>query len=320
MNPSATPTTANQPRVGRIQRGWEITKSSWQVLKLDKELAGIPVISTIVSMVAFIPFLILFVWLSDFGTAVDIASGATETQTSIDQWQLFAIFAGVMVVMTIIANFFAGALIHGAVERFRGGDPTIRSSLAGAKRKFRPLLGFSLMMATVGIILQLLEERLPIAGRIAAYLFDAAWNIANIFAIPVIVLSEENVSPLQATRQSVGVIKKVWGEGIVANLGIGLVGLSVIMLYLVSLGAITAIAVAAIAGITGSVPGAVWLALPIGAAVIGLILIGVILSAISAIAKAALYIYATTGEAPGTFKRELLEASITRKKARKVFA
>ena len=32
------------PRVGRIKRGWELTKTSWGVLRSDRSLAAFPVL------------------------------------------------------------------------------------------------------------------------------------------------------------------------------------------------------------------------------------------------------------------------------------
>lgn len=311
-----TAASTNQPRIGRIRRGWEITKSSWRVLRLDKELAAIPLISALVSVIVLIPFAVLAI----FGSAYLDPNMTANAESSSSSWQglIFAFIVGL--VLTIVANFFSGALIHGAMQRFNNQDPTIRSSLAGARKKFRPLLGFSFIMATVGFILQLAEERLPIAGRISAYLFDAAWNIANVFAIPVIMMNEDAISPLQATKQSVKTIKKVWGEGIVVSAGIGAIGALVTLAYVIVLFLMTAGVTFGLYKFAGITPSVYLGILVILLLVLGITLISIVMSALNAIAKTALYVYATTGEAPSSFKREVLEASVTQKKARKIFA
>jgi membrane-anchored glycerophosphoryl diester phosphodiesterase (GDPDase) len=292
---------AAQPKIGRIRRGWEITKSSWQVLKLDKELASFPIISFFTALAILAPFAIvvgLNSTITDDNITVNLPTGVQ--------------IAGVVLLyflLTFAANYFSGAIIYGAAQRFQGKNPTLRSCFQGVNAKFAPLALFSLMMAIVGLILQALEDRFPIAGQIAVAIFNGAWNIANIFAIPVIVLSEENVSPLGATKRSVGIIKKVWGEGIVVNLGLGLIAVLTVLVYIL----IWSI-VGAVVNATGS---GIALAITLGIAVIGFMLIALIFSVLGGIAKAALYLYATTGEAPALFDRNLLEGAVNKKKTAK---
>lgn len=301
---------SSQP-TGRIRRGWQLTKSAWHVLRLDKELAALPLLSFLVSTIALVPFGLLFII-----TGAQVQD--SQAGLSLSNWGQWAAIAGLYFVVTLIANLFGAAIVYGAVQRFRGSDPTIRSSLAGARHKFRPLAWFSLMMATVGLLFQILEDRLPFAGRIAVYLFDAAWSIANVFAVPIIVLSEENVMPLQATKRSVQMVKKVWGEGVVVSFGIGLIGALTYLLYAV-------VFVGLLLGLGSLQHGhaAGWAVLPMFLLVLfgilGIIVIGLVFSALGSIAKAALYYYATTGEAPASFDARLLRATMTPKKARRVF-
>jgi hypothetical protein len=295
--------SAQQPqKVGRIEQGWRLTKSSWHVLKLDKELTALPLVSFFVTL-GFIAILVVLgvIGASLFGSAAD-------SSQDLPSW-----LAAVLVVLgyfflTLIANFFGGAVIYGATQRFKGGNPTLSTSLDGAWSKISPLAGFSLMMATVGLILQLLEEKVPLAGQIAIWLVNASWSIANIFAVPVIVLSPENVSPLEATKRSVAIIKKVWGEGIVVNLGLGLIAMLTLFTYVVAWGAIAAVA-GAISGGNGSAALTGLAIAGITLFTLGLVVIILIFSVLGGIAKAALYHYATTGEAPGEFDARLLAAA-----------
>jgi hypothetical protein len=298
---------------GQLQRGWEITKSSWRVLKLDKELAALPLFSILAGLVAIFVFamLYIFAFIASASTFTTV-TGSMGANSTIPSWYgVLGVFV-VYFVVTLIGNFFSGALIYGATERFNGGDPTVKSSLAGASRKFYPLAVFSLMMATIGLAFQALEERVPFAGRIAVWLLSAAWSIANVFAVPVIVLSEGSIKPLEATKQSVAIIKKVWGESVVANIGIGLIGVLAVTGYCAG------VIVLGFIGHAVNLPVNVGVGLAV-AAIIGFLILVLGLSAIGSIAKAALYHYATTGEAPDLFNRELLHAAVSPKKARKIF-
>mgnify|MGYP000956313990 CR=1 FL=1 len=314
----APPTAAQpEPQVGRIRRGWLLTKSSWHVLRLDKELTALSCISFFVALIGLIP-IGLIVWKTT--TIIDSSTRAIPTndpiyQTSLQPWEQFLLAFLAYFITTLVANFFGGAVIYGATQRFRGGDPTLSTSIAGARRKISPLILFSLMMTTVGLFFQFLEDRLPFAGALAARLFDAAWTIANIFAVPVIVLSDKNVQPLEATKQSVQVIKKVWGEGIVANIGIGFIALFSYIVYVL----VFVLAGTAAYGLGGSGENFAPLAIVTGLGLIGLVGLILVFTTLSSIAKAALYHYAITGTAPGPYDKDLLRTSMTPKKARKVF-
>lgn len=312
-----TPAMAPAPKIGRIRRGWLLTKSSWHVLRLDKELTALPFISFVVAIIALIPFGIILWQTTDVIDSSTRAIVVEEPiyQSSLGSWELFILGFLAYFVTTLVANIFGGAVIYGATQRFRGGDPTLKTSIDGAMRKIRPLILFSLMMTTVGLFFQFLEDRLPFAGALAAWLFDAAWNIANIFAIPVIVLSENNVQPLAATKQSVQVIKKVWGEGIVMNIGIGIIAVITYIVYMLIAGAASMLAY----GLGGSATISAPLIVVGTLSVLGFVALILIFTTLGSIAKAALYHYAMTGNAPGPFDKDLLRTSMTPKKARKIF-
>jgi hypothetical protein len=295
----------------RISRGWQLTKSSWQVLILDKELAALPLLSIITTALFVIVGGALTV-LGMMAYGAIISDGSFSAPGWVNALLLVILYGG----LTVIANYFSGAIIYGATERFNGGDPTVRSSLAGVRKKFRPLALFSLMMATVGLVLQAIEDRVPLAGKIAVWLVNASWSIANIFAIPVIVLSEKNVNPLEATKESVRIIRQVWGEGVVAQLGISVISA-------LSLFAYTAIWLALGFGaqaLVGAAIPAIAVIVFLTVAFVGLFALGLLFTALNSIAKAAVYHYAVTGTAPEMFNKDLLRAAMTPKKARKIFA
>jgi hypothetical protein len=304
------PNTTTTNRGGKISRGWEIAKSSWRVLTLDKELMALPVVSLLVNIAAIA--VIAAVSLGSIA-GVEAAKGDTVSFHSSAGWPFYLLLFILYIVLTVVSNFFGGAIIYGATERFRGGDPTLSSSIAGVERKFRPLLLFSLMMATIGLALQVLQDRLPFAGSIIAAIGGAAWNIANIFSVPIIVLSDKDVRPFEATKGSVGVIRKVWGEGVIAQFGIGIISALSFMIYFFGVGII------AIIGAALHLPVFLGIALLV-LGIIGFLVLIVVFTTLSSIAKAALYYFATTGQAPEAFNHELLRSAMTPKKARKIFA
>src|SRR5947208_1412206 len=59
-----------------------------------------------------------------------------------------------------IGIFFQAAVVAGATERMRGGDPTVRSALAAAGRRIGPILMWALVASTVGMLLRAIQDRL----------------------------------------------------------------------------------------------------------------------------------------------------------------
>lgn len=294
---------------GRFRRGLEITKSSWRVLRLDKELVLMPLMSGIVGMVAMI--MIIVIWIAS-SAIVFKADGSFTASNGVNIWSGALLFI-VYLAVSLIVNVFGAAIIHGAAQRFDGHNPTFRGSLRAAKMRFGSIAAFSLLSSTIGFILRLIEDRVPLAGKIVSWIFHATWSIASMFAVPVIVLGNKAIGPVAATKQSVNIVKKVWGESVVSQLGLGLIQMVYVLGWAASFAALMALLVLANTGMTVTVVLVVIFA-------IGLLAIGVIFSALSAIAKAAVYYYATTGKAPETFNKQLLQEAMTVKKARKIFA
>jgi hypothetical protein len=299
--------------MGHIRRGWELTKSSWQVLKLDKELAAFPLISILASLLVLVPFGVLAI----FNTTLsrDTSGFINGVELDFGAWGILIGFT-IYLLLTLVSNVFGAAVIYGAVERFRGTDPTIRSCMNAVKRRFGSIAAFSLLSSTIGYALQALEQRVPFAGKIAVWLVNAAWNIATMFAIPVIVLSDRPVKPLDAAKQSVGVVKRVWGESVIAQFSLAIIGFFYVLGWIFLTGAF--IGLVSVSGLSGSAIDIVAIG-TIGVFVLGTLILTLVFSTLGAIAKAAVYYYATTNESPELFNKELLRDAMTPKKARKIF-
>ena len=86
----------------------------------------------------------------------------------------------IMLLSYIITNFFAGAISHSAFRRCEGNDPTCSESVGAAAKRLPALINFSGLQAVVGTVLNAIEERVPLAGKIAVWLTGAAWSIATV--------------------------------------------------------------------------------------------------------------------------------------------
>ncbi len=271
----------------RLTNSWNLVKASWSVLRADKELIIFPIIAFVGSIIVTITFIVPMALTRMF----DGLSDGRGTQVGL---YLFS-FLFYLVQYTVVI-FSNSALVGAATIRLKGGDPTVRDGLRIASEHFGAILGYALISATVGMILRAIAQR-GMLGRIVSSLFGFAWNIITYLAVPVLVI--ENVGPIDAVKRSGALLKKTWGEQIVGNFGMGAV-FGLIFLVLIVLFVPTMIALASTQSVSVIIAGIVGF-------VLLLIGIGLIASALGGIYTAAVYQYATTGEAGEFFDANLVQ-------------
>ncbi|MCS5686998.1 MAG: DUF6159 family protein [Acidimicrobiales bacterium] len=274
--------------MGRISNTIALAKVSWRVLRKDRELLVIPVLSFLASIAA-----LALIWLPTL-SAVDASGIAGESE---DPGAILLV-VGVITAMalSIISVFFNGALVAGAYERLSGGDPTVRSALGRAVSRLPGLLPWAILTGTVGLVLQAVRERAGWLGRFVVNMVGMAWETATFLVVPAVVIDDHGaVSGLKA---SASLLKRTWGENIAARVGFGLLGFIAI---------IPAVVVMAAAGALGGAA----LVLGILVAVPYVALLVVVLTALNAVFQTALYLYATTGVVPTGFADSNLQASFS---------
>ena len=257
--------------MGRIATTIELAKASWEVLKADKELIALPVISAVASIVVLLSFLIPLGFLE-----------GTEELGTTDYVFLGALYLA----MAFITIFFNTALIYAANERLSGGDPTLRSAIAGASKHIPQIFVWALISATVSLILRSIQERSGFLGRIVIGLVGMAWTLVTFLVIPVYVV--EDLGAIDSIKRSAVLFKRTWGENVAAQVGFGLIGfVAVLPFFLIGAGAVS---------VGGSVA-----AVGVIIAVLGVALVTAIIAALSGIFQAALYHYASAGTTPGDY-------------------
>ena len=274
--------------MGRISNTIALAKVSWRVLRKDRELLVIPVLSFLASIAA-----LALIWLPTL-SAVDTSglAGKSEDPGAV----LLVVGVITAMALSIVSVFFNGALVAGAYERLSGGDPTVRSALGRAVSRLPGLLPWAILTGTVGLVLQAARERAGWLGRFVVNMVGMAWETATFLVVPAVVIDDHGaVSGLKA---SASLLKRTWGENIAARVGFGLLGFIAI---------IPAVVVVAAAGALGGAA----LVLGILVAVPYVALLVVVLTALNAVFQTALYLYATTGSVPTGFADSNLEASFS---------
>jgi hypothetical protein len=240
----------------------------------DKELMILPLVSGIVAIAVAASFF--------FGFGIEVEHLAQK-----DPAALVPAFL-MYVAVYAVGIFFQAAVVAGATERMRGGDPTIASALAAAWRRAGAILIWAVVAATVGILLRALRDKAGFVGKIAVAILGAAWSLATFFIVPVIVLEDRPIG--DSFKHSVRTFKETWGETFIGGVTLG-----------IAVFACWATLVAAVGMLA-------WLAQPILAvivAVVGAITLLVFFSALQGVYVASLYRYATAGTVDG-FDRDVL--------------
>ena len=268
--------------MGRWQRSRQLASSSWGVLKQDKELMVLPLISGIACLIIAATFLVP-IFVSAQGTN---SLGNDTTKLGPLQYLLFFLM---YVVLAYVTVFFKTALLCGADERMRGGNPTIASALSGAGKHAGAILPWAILSATVTIILRAVEERSGLLGRVVIGIVGMAWTVVTFLVLPVLVF--ENVGVGDAVKRSTQMLKRTWGENLIVNGGIGLIG----FLLMLPAFALVAIGFAADAG-TG-----LGIAVTVSVGVLWIVAVTCWSNAMTSVFQLALYRYATEGQAPAAF-------------------
>ena len=262
----------------KFSRSWTLVKASASVLRSDKELLVFPLLSGLAALLVMATFAVPVFALRLFESGNGVLGGILG----------FLFYFCTYSVMF----FFNAALVGAALIRLEGGDPTVADGFAAARSRIGPILGYAAIAATVGMLLQALKNKENnFLVRMFASGLGVAWTLATFLVVPVLVA--ENVGPIDALKQSVNLLKRTWGENAIGNVGVGLV-FGLLMFAAVLVG---------VALVVGSAMVSIELAIAVAVLVVlGIVLIAILQSALSAVYSAALYRYATVGEAPAGFE------------------
>jgi hypothetical protein len=282
----------------RFSNGFALAQQSWAVLNREKHLLFFPLLSGIACLIVMASFAIPLIVTGEAQRAMAGAEeGGDPAQNPLHLAILFAFyFANYFVII-----FFNSALIACAVKGFYGESPTIGEGLSASMARLPQIAAWALISATVGLILRVIEDRSEKVGAIVAGLLGMAWSAVTYFVVPVLVI--EKAGPVEAIKRSGAILKSSWGEAIGAKGGIGffcflamLPCLALIIGGGVMLGKIVPLGIALI--VLG---------------VIGMLIVSLISSALSAIAQAAIYMYGASGDAPTGFQVSNLRGAFAAK-------
>jgi len=275
----------------KFRRSFEIFKASWGVLRSDKDLLWLPVISGICSAIVAASFL---------GPAYFVGS---DTASGYDPSALsYVLLFLAYLVLAYVTIFFNTGLVWAANERLEGRDASLSGALGAARSRAGAILPWALVSATVSLILQAIEEQAGFIGRIVISLVGIAWSLVTFLVLPLVVLESESVG--KAIKRSASMFKRTWGENMIGQGGIGLVS------FLAILAAVPVIVLLVVTGLTPLII----LAIVLG--VVWLLAVAIVTSALGVVYQTALYRYASSGSVSEGFTQDQIAGAFAPKKRR----
>jgi hypothetical protein len=275
----------------RLSNGWHVAMQSWAVLRQDKQLVLFPILSGLAAAVVLASFAVPMFLVPGLMPAVqhlfdDNAKAPNGAAKVVSAIIAFAFY----VVNYFVIVYFNTALAACAIDRFRGGEPTVSLGLQMANKRLPQIFAWAVVAATVGMILNTISEKSEFIGKIVVGIIGGVWTMATYLVVPT--LAVEGLGPIEALKRSTGLIIKVWGEGMGGNANIGLIG------FLLTIPAFAVVALAFFA----KLPIAVMIAL-ILCAVLYILAVCVVTSAVKQVFIAGLYVYATDRQVPPGFDK-----------------
>ncbi len=280
---------------GNIGTTWTLMGASFDVLKKDKELLLFPLISGISCLLVSASFIYpALPYLESMGEAVD-SEQANQTREMLQYAYLFLFYLA----NYFVIFFFNTAVVACAALRFEGHDPTLGDGMRASFSRLPQIFGWSVLSATVGMILRIIEDKSEKVGALVAGLLGMAWTLVSFLAVPVLVL--EKKGPFGALKESTSLLKQTWGQQLMGNFSFGLV------FFLLNLPGIAGI-IAGVVLMSGGT--AVLGGLLLGVSVLYMILVSLVQSVLQVIFQTALYMYARNGHAPEGFSEQLLGQAV----------
>src|SRR4051794_19321916 len=165
--------------MSRITRGFRLAGVSWKVVVADPVMLVVLLVG-LVGMISVSGglFFALFQRLPDGGDL---------------RFPNYLVALPVLGVGTVVSTYCNVVVTVMADRRLRGEDPTVEHGMSVASARLGRIVCWTAVSITVGLLLQVIAERVRLAGPIASRLFGLAWGLATTFVVPVLALEDVGV-------------------------------------------------------------------------------------------------------------------------------
>lgn len=270
--------------MARIKSGFRLLRQSAQVVRHEPALLGLILLGLLVQAAVFYGL-----FFAVFGRT---------PQADDFRWPAFLWVFPILFVAGLPGSLAGATIVAVAMQKLQGQAGSVREGFALALSRFPQIVLFSLLAAGVGLLIQLIVEKLKIGGRLAAMIVGASWSVVTLLVIPVILF--ENANAFEAVKRSGSLIKERWGEGVTGQASLG-IALAVLMIPLLIAGTVL-IPFSVVAGVVLMVA--------------SMLILITISGALGGVFNTALYRYAADGQVSPPFERSQLDAAFESKRDR----
>ena len=261
-----------------LGRTWLLFKQSFNVLSEEPSLVVFPILTAVSAILLVASF---FVPLYRIGTFTAIAH---RHATWVDYVPLVSWYYA----NTFVVVFFNSALTACVNIRLSGGNPTLADGLRIAASRLPRIAAWTLVSASVGLLLRAIESSSDRWGRIFTSILGAGWTLITYLISPVVIIEDRTVGA--SVKRSTQLLRRTWGEQLAGNFGFGL-----LTVFLCLPGIIIGLAACRLDAAAGVI-----------LIVMYLLILAAVASAVKGIFTVALYRYASEGRAPFGFSPEAL--------------
>ena len=295
--PQGLPPGAASPG-GRFSRGLRLVGVGFRMARAEPGLMLVPVVAFLAQLVIFgVAAAALYPALHAASTSTGTTTadgGSTPVHLSVTQWTVVVV-AGVLVMFVTVVSH--ATIIARVMARFHGQGVSNTQAARAALTKSPQLLAWAFIEYVVMSLLRSISNR-GLIGALLGWVLRTGWMLASFFVVPVILFEDKGA--VSAIKRSVELCRSRWGENIVGNGALRVIGFAAV---LVDVG-------------VAVVLGAVFAPVGVAVGLIGLIVILLVLTVASGAFNAALYWYAVTEQAPGQYSLGDLQAAYRRKASR----
>lgn len=188
---------------GRLARSWRLARVAWALMRRDRAVLTVALLSAVTVTAA---------------TTVLIALAGYFHDPSGSRGRLLLVGLIAAWPLTFISVFFNVALAAAADAAMAGRQLSVRAALKVAVSRLEQIVLWSLLAASVGVLLGQIAQRVPGGGRVASWVAGAAWGLLTMFTVPVIAI--EGCTAARSLGRSRQLIRDRWGEGTAGTVAI----------------------------------------------------------------------------------------------------
>jgi hypothetical protein len=268
--------------MGKIEKSWQLFKESFAVLAAEEELLIFPVLSGISALLLGASFFIPL-YREGILDTFRLHKAVWSSYAVVFAWYYFNYLVGI---------FFNSALMGCANIRLSGGKPTVGAGFNIALSRFGAIASWAFVAATVGLILNSIKDRKNPLLNIFVAGASVAWTLLTYMIVPVLIFEGRGV--FDSIARSKDLFTSHWGEQLTGSFGLSTLGF---------LFALPAFAMVRVCWPWDPMAGIIF-------AVVYLLILATVFSAVKGIFTVALYRYATSGTAPNGFSVDAIDGML----------